>query len=177
MTGIGSGTHKLYSYNTIPMDKWFKGKIETTIKEENKMNYSTAVFLINDKIRAVKVSYEDKTTTPRADEYTYKTLDQSLKKDDLVVVPTKTRHKMTVCRVTEVDVEVDYDSSVEMKWIVDKVDNAAYEALLAQEAQAIKEMRDADAKSKKEALQEKLFKHNLDKIKALPMASMGEETV
>lgn len=74
------------------------------------MNYSTAVMLFNPEIRAISVSYEkDEKGAGKKPFYTYKTLDKTIEKGDLVVVPTDTRHEFTVVRVEEVDVEVDYE--------------------------------------------------------------------
>jgi hypothetical protein len=68
------------------------------------VNYTTAVFLINDSIRAVTCTYEnDGKRVP------FKTLDKTIAVDDIVVVPSGTRHGMTTCKVVEVDSDVDYD--------------------------------------------------------------------
>ena len=68
------------------------------------MNYSTAIFLINNHARALKVTYED-----GANPEIVKTLDQTIKLDDYVVVETDTRHKMTVVKVVETDVDFDLE--------------------------------------------------------------------
>lgn len=91
------------------------------------MNYSTAVMLINPNIRAIKAIYEPDSVdlagkVVRAGQrYIFKTLDPSIIKGDLIVVPTTTRHGFTVVKVEEVDVEIDFEASIELKWIVDKV--------------------------------------------------------
>lgn len=147
------------------------------------MNYTTAVFLINPALRAVKVSYLPK--PDRNDEFAdftesafdkkhvkvFKTLDPNIKVDDFVVVPTETRHGMTVGKVTEVDLPVDYDSPVEMKWVVDRVNRKKYEQIVIDESQYIKEMRSAEEEAKKKELRDKMLAFNGDKIKALPIAS------
>ena len=97
------------------------------------MNYSTSVFLINQKVRAVSVNYE-----PDEKKQTiYKTLDETIAAGDYVVVPTHTRHKFTVARVVEVDVDVDFDSPELMTWIVARIDRSAYDLTLKQEDAAI----------------------------------------
>lgn len=132
------------------------------------MNYSTAVFLINDKVRAVQVSYEEPTKNPTV----FKTLDPAMKVDDLVVVPTHTRHKMTVCKVIATDVDVDFDSKDQMSWIVSKVDRDTYDQILSQEEVAIASVRAAEVKKKREELRSNLA--GLNEIKALPISSFGD---
>lgn len=72
------------------------------------MNYTTAVFLINKNVRAVMCNYE-----PDAEHKTtmFKTLDTAIRVGDFVIVPTKTRHGMTVSKIVEVDVDV-------LSWLV-----------------------------------------------------------
>ena len=100
------------------------------------MNLSTAIMLVNESVRAVKVSYDTdyKNNNPN---YFFKTLDPNLKVDDYVVVPTDTRHGMTVCKVTEIDFIVDFNAPVQYRWIVGKVDNKGYEDVLQQEGQVL----------------------------------------
>lgn len=90
------------------------------------MNYTTAIFLISDQARAVNVTYESDDDAPRT---MFKTLDPNIKVDDFVTVPTDTRHHMTVCKVVEVDVEPDLETSKEMKWIVGVVGTADFDQI------------------------------------------------
>ena len=83
------------------------------------MNYSTAIFLISDDARGVLVSYETDSDGKGVKPFVLvKTLDKSISVGDHVVVETDTRHRMTVCRVEEVDAEPDFDSDQYIKWIV-----------------------------------------------------------
>lgn len=134
------------------------------------MNYSTAVFLINNKVRAVKGIYEDGGTTG-----IFKTLDETLKKDDLIVVPTSTRHKMTVFKITEVDIDIDMDANAKVEWVVCKVDQDAYKTILEQEDQAIQKIKSAEMRKKRTDLADALFKDQMEDLKALPIASMGAD--
>lgn len=127
------------------------------------MNYSTAVFLINKAVRAVKVSYDRDAVNPEkcAGSLTlFKTFDPSVEVGDYVVVPTDTRWNMTVCRVEEVDAEVDLESAVTVGWLVGKVDRAAYQAVLAQENSAIAAIRSAEKRRRQEELAATLLKDN-----------------
>lgn len=125
------------------------------------MNYSTAIFLINNDVRAVNVSYEQdhegKGVRPY---YTFKTFDPAVAIGDYVAIPTGTRHNMTVARVEEVDIEVDVDSHVDMKWLVDRVDTSQRDAIEAQEAEAIQTIKSAEKRAKQEELRAKLIADN-----------------
>lgn len=106
----------------------------------------------------------------------FKTLDQTIKKDDLVVVPTSTRHGMTVTKVVEVDVDVDYDSPVVIDWIVAKVDQDAYQTLLAQEGEALTVIRSAERTKKRNELREAMLADSGAALKCLPIADMEAST-
>lgn len=118
------------------------------------MNYSTAVFLINDSVRAIACTYEAGDTAPRT---IFKTFDQSIKVDDFVMVPTDTRHKMTVCKVVAVDVEPDLESGIQMNWIVGIVDRAGFENILEQEQVAIDAMKAAEKNRRREELRKSML--------------------
>ena len=134
------------------------------------MNYSTAVFLINHNIRAVVGTYEAGDNAPRT---TFKTLDPSLKEGDFVVVPTTTRHNMTVVKIVAVDVDVDFDNSSAMQWVICKINQAPYNDVLAQEASAINAIKSAETRRKRDELRDALLKDQAEIIKALPIASAG----
>lgn len=133
------------------------------------MNYSTAVFLINNKVRAVKCTYEAEANAPKT---LFKTFDETIKVDDFVIVPTNTRHKMTICKVVEVDVDVDFDSSTQVEWVVGTVERANYEEMLAQEAAAIQAIKAAELRKKREDLRDSMLKNHMAEIAALPIADM-----
>jgi hypothetical protein len=137
------------------------------------MNYTTAVFLINASIRAVRVAYEPGEGSGK--NTIFKTLDPLIKKDDFVVVPTKTRHGMTVVKVEEVDVTVDYDSATPMEWIVSVVNKAPYEEVLKQEEIAITEIKTAEEHRKRTELQKSLTAINPSKFASLQLAALNED--
>ena len=136
------------------------------------MNFSTAIFLISDEARAVVVTYE---AHEGAERTLYKTLDPDIAVDDFVVVPTDTRHKMTVCKVVEVDVDVDFDSAAEIKWILGRVDTADIDEIRRQEEDAITKIKSAEKRSKREELRKKLLDDvGEESLKALPIYTSGE---
>lgn len=134
------------------------------------MNYTTAVFLINKHVRAIQATYEAADNAPRT---TFKTLDPEIGVGDFVIVPTDTRHKMTVCKVVECDVDVDFDSTVAMAWIIGKVDRAPHELTLSQEAQAVQAIKSAELRKKREDLAKSVLADKIADIKALPIAAMN----
>lgn len=137
------------------------------------MNYSTAVFLINKNLRAVTATYEAEENAKRT---LFKTLDQTLTVGDFVVVQTDTRHKMTVCRITEVDVDVDFDSQTRVDWIVGKVDAKAHVETLAQEQAAIQAIKSAELRTKRETLRDSMLANHVEGLKTLAIADMGAAT-
>ena len=131
-------------------------------------NFSKAILLFNKNIRAIVTIYDLEPVpgvqSPKEPPRTiYKTLDPSIKKDDLVIIPTDTRYKMSVVKVVETDVEIDdYESPGEIKWIIDKVDRASFDKSVAMEQQGVEIMRSADKRRKREELQAAILKDNPD---------------
>jgi len=120
----------------------------------NHTNQSTAVFLINDKTRAILATYEEGDNAPRT---MFKTFDQSIDVDDMIIVPTGTRHRMTVCKVVEVDVDVDFNSSVTVEWVIGTVDTTEYQEVVRREKDALKTIRSAEVRREREKLKEALL--------------------
>jgi hypothetical protein len=109
------------------------------------MNYTSAVMLVNPNIRAIHVIYEkDIEGKPPQTRYTFKTLDSDLKAGDLVVIPTDTRHGFTVVEVVNTDVEVDFDSPTQLKWVVGRVDLQGYYTVLLEEGKAISAIKESE---------------------------------
>ncbi len=141
------------------------------------MNYSTAIFLINPKVRAVRgiYDYEAPGKEGTATRGTFKTLDQSIKVGDYVLVPTATRHKMTVNKIVEVDVEAPIETGEQIQWVIGVVDRAAYEEILAMESKAIKLMKDAEKTHQQEELKRKLFQHvDMEKLNSLEISKASD---
>lgn len=143
------------------------------------MDKSLNIFLINDKVRAVEAIYEKydaarHSTKPRPE--LFKTFDKAIKVDDLVVVETDNtngRFGMTVVKVTAVDVEPDFEASgVKARWIVQKVEDAAYREVVEKEEAAHEVIKSAKRTAKREELAEQLMLHN-GKIKSLPIYDKG----
>lgn len=134
------------------------------------MNFSTAIFLINDTTRAVMCNYEPGSPDKKV---MFKTLDPDIKVGDFVVVPTNTRHGMTISKVVEVDVFPDYDSDTPVSWIILKVDKTQYESILAQENTAIEKIKAAEHRKKRADLAATLTANAGDDLKALPIVTLN----
>lgn len=133
------------------------------------MDNSRIVFLINDQVRAIKAKYEDNGPAEM-----FKTFDATLAVGDLAVVQSGTRHMMTVVKVTEVDVDVNFDGATAIQWVVQKIDTPAFDAILAQEGQAISAVQAAELRRKKEELRRTMFKDHEASIASLALANHGE---
>lgn len=161
-----------------PIDSYYRDRrpktTDPTIPKEGPpgMNYSTVAFLCNDKTRAVKAQYE-----PGKQSYTYKTLDPTIKVDDIVVVPTDTRHGFTCVKVTEVDCEAPLDENdrIEYRWIVGRVDIPAYESVLEQEKQVVDAVKKGRTEKRREELSENFLAGLNGDLKALPLYQYGKE--
>lgn len=137
------------------------------------MNYSTAVMLINPSIRAVKGQYEENGNTE-----IFKTLDQDLKVNDMAVVETTTRWNMTVFKIVEVDVDVDFDSSKKMGWVVGKVSLAEHENLKKMESDAIELIKKGELRKRRQDIR----KNTLDavvagEIDSLEIVKLGQQAL
>jgi pantothenate kinase len=134
------------------------------------MNYTTAIFLINKNVRAILCNYEPDAPDKKV---IFKTLDATIREGDFVVVPTKTRHGMTVSKVVETDVDIDFDSATPTAWVVSRIDQSAYEATIAQEADAITVIKSAEKTKKRNELAAALLVDSKDALKALPIYVMN----
>lgn len=132
-------------------------------------NPTTAIFLINDKVRAITGTYESGDTAPRT---MFKTMDPDIAKDDFVIVPTDTRHKMTVVKVVDVDVDVDFESDTHIAWIVGTVDRKAFEAVCQQEGVALAAIRSAEKTRRRDELRRDLIKDAEGKLEGLAIVSI-----
>lgn len=142
------------------------------------MNYSTAVFLINPNCRAIEAIYEADTDQRKAPRSIFKTFDEAIKEGDIILVPSETRHKITTCKVTAVDVELDITTTAEIKWIIGVVDQAGFEELKGVEQKAITQIKAAEKNHQREELRKKMFA-NMDEntVKTLQLANMNAPTI
>ncbi len=134
-------------------------------------NPTLAAFLLDDGPRCISVSYDR--SVDRAgkdipvDTKSFKTFDTTIAKGDLVVIPTDTRWGFTVGRVEEVDVRVNFSSSEQMRWVLNRVNREGYADILAQEDILIGKVAQAqEARAKRELADElKALDPNLTGLK------------
>jgi hypothetical protein len=129
------------------------------------MNPSKIVFLINESTRAVMGVYEEHQKPTM-----FKTFDPDIAVNDLVVVESDTRHGMTVVKITAVDVDVNFDESDKVKWVVQRIDTPAFAKTIAQEQAAISAVAQAEQRRKREELRASLFRDHEEKIKTLEIS-------
>lgn len=139
------------------------------------MNYTRAIFLINDNVRCALCTYEseDEVKNPKQEEF--KTFDQNLKVDDYVVVPTTTRHKMTVVKVVgfKSNLDVDLKASQNMDWIIGRVDKADFANITTQEEAAIQAIKSAQKKKERDELREAMLA-DTSALKTLAITGYGD---
>ncbi len=138
------------------------------------MNYSTAILVMNQDARCVKVIYEPDTEHTKAPRELFKTFDKNIKVDTFVVVPTGTRWNLTVCKVVAVDVDDWMDTSKELGWVVGSVDMADANKVKSWEAAAIESLKDAEKRKRRRELQASMTEAMNEKEKeglALMLAS------
>lgn len=133
------------------------------------MEATKIILLINDDARLLEGRYEENGKTEL-----FKTMDPTIKIDDLVVVESGTRWGFTVVKIISDDAEIDFDSDTKVRWIHSKVDRRAFDKILAQEAKAISAVRAADRNRRRNELRDAMFSH--DELKALPMAKTDDLT-
>lgn len=140
------------------------------------MNESTAVFLIRDDVRAIEATYE-----PEESPKLFKTFDPNIKVDDFVIVPTDTRHKMTVCQVTDVDLDIDVETTQTVKWIIGTISPEDFEKLKEAEAEAISLIKHAQKRKRRAELRDALLdekaRRELEGLTDLPLKISNGEAV
>lgn len=137
------------------------------------MNHSLNIFLVNKDVRAIMTDYGDPSNQPVKNQVMFKTLDQSIKKDDLVVIPTHTRQGMTVVKVIEVDVPFDFNITTKVDWIVSKVDSEPYNKTLKEEEEVIKTVSSLEQRRKREQMFRELSLGTDDALKSLALVNMS----
>lgn len=137
------------------------------------MNYSTAVMLINQSIRAVQGQYEQNGSYA-----VFKTIDQNLKVDDFAVVESGTRWGITTVKITAADVDVDFDSSTQIGWVLHKVDMAQHEEIKKMEADAIEMLRKGELRKRRQDIRSNtLDAMSAGEIDKLDIAKLGGNAI
>lgn len=130
---------------------------------------SKKIGLFNDDVRFVRATYE-----PGKPPELFKTFDGTIQIDDLVTVLTETRHNMTIVRILEIDVDIDFENHELAHWIVSKVETGPYLTLMDRERHALSQIRSAELRKKREDLRAALFKNQNELMKTLDIAKIDE---
>ena len=103
----------------------------------------------------------------------FKTFDPDVDIGDLIVVPTDTRVGLTVCVVSEVDVDVDFKHGSETAhWIVDVVDPSSYSDVVEKERQALRTMRQAELHQQREDMANAMFANQKELLAKIEIAKI-----
>lgn len=140
------------------------------------MNKTTAVFLMNDRVRAIRASYEADPPNGKASTELFKTFDHGIKVGDLINVVSTTRHNVTVCKVQEVDAEFDIETTATIQWVIGKVEMLPHHKTLAMENDALAAIASAEKNRKREELRKSLMADIDGKIDSLPIAAIGHDS-
>jgi Fe-S oxidoreductase len=137
------------------------------------MNYSIAVFLLNDNCRLCRGIFEADSPDGKilAKRELLKTFDPTVVSGDIVMVPTGTRHGVSIMKVVEVDCDLDIDTQEDVRWVIGKVDQEYYTMLKQQEEQAVAAIKQAELRKKKKAMMETMAMDYVEDLKALPISS------
>lgn len=144
------------------------------------MNPHTALFLIRKDCRAMLCAYEAEVDgkLPQGEKpRMFKTLDPDIKKGDLVLCETETRHKLCVFKVHEVDVDVDFRDGAyhaPIPWIVDKVNGNTLAGLKAAESEIMSRIRQKDKERLRAEMAATMAKDYGDAFSDLPIAIQAQ---
>ena len=116
------------------------------------MNNSAAVMLVNKSIRPVRVEYDPDNYKNNSPTRLFKTLDASIKKDDLVVVQTHTRHGFTIAKVVEVGFPVDFNNPEPWGWVCQKFDKATFDHVVETESKIVRRVAEIQENKMREEL-------------------------
>ena len=142
------------------------------------MNFNTAIFLVNDKCRGVTLAWEwcdhDGKAANGQPVKTdlFKTFDPHVKKGDLVLGETQSRHKLCVYRVVETDVEVDLETTAYIPWIVERISGAALQRLRDMETEMVETIKRKDKERRRAELAQTMLKDYGEEIKNLAAATV-----
>jgi hypothetical protein len=140
------------------------------------MNYSTMICLLSDEVRGIAVTYSKPLSNSAVDTpdklYTFKSMDDTLKRGDMVVVPTQKDSGYTVVYVWDTDAEIDVESSIQYNWVAGRFDATQYNELLANEQHAISKVKRAEKLHRRKEISDRVFASvDEEELKAISFGS------
>lgn len=138
-------------------------------------NYSAIAALLSDDVVGYGCSFTALTKTGKATSkvYVFKGLRDSYEAEDCVVVPGASDY--AVAYIVEANLELDFDSTLVYKWVIDKVDFTAYDDIIEQEESAIDKIKSAKKRKGREEIKEALLADVADDIPVLTFTSSEEK--
>lgn len=113
------------------------------------MNLTAAVMLFPENgVRPCRVEYDPDIARNNSPNKLFKCVDPDIKKGDLVIVQTGTRHGFTIAKVEAIgyaDVPVNFETSDQWGWVAGKFDEPAFKTILESEQKLIGAVAEANA--------------------------------
>lgn len=135
-------------------------------------NYSNAIFLLHDKARMMLGIFEaDAPNAETAKREPFKTFDPTIKAGDLVVVETGTRHHASVVKIVKADVAPNFHTTELTRWIISKIDLAAYLKFQQMETEAIEAVKQAELKKERADMKKTMMGDFKDELENLPLVT------
>lgn len=125
------------------------------------MNPTAAITVIRDDVRGIEVTFDDDNSGSK---YIFKSFDKNIVTGDLVLIPTKTApdvksdkplrtHHVCIARVTDVDVDINIESSIVYKWVISRLILDGYMDIINQEESLVQEVNKLVKSKKRRELQ------------------------
>lgn len=114
------------------------------------MNHTLSALLLSEEVLMVGCQFVE-----HGKVYNYKTMDKNLKVGDLVTVQCTGRehnYDVAIVKVVEVDVEPDFHTHHEFKWVIGKVDMEGLKDLLQQEKDAVNQVKKLERTAKRKQI-------------------------
>jgi hypothetical protein len=144
------------------------------------MRSDYTIFLASDTVCGVLASYSVNSKGEGDDVKLFKTFDPSLQVGDFLIVPTETRHKMTVVRVEAVDVEPDFDSDQPCLWVIGKIPPeyaTEFHRLKSQEGDMLAKIKEGEKRRRREELRKDYINGDMDEIRSMPLIANNSGAV
>lgn len=120
------------------------------------MNLTAAVMLFEENgVRPCRVEYDPDITRNNSPNKLFKCVDKTVKKDDLVIVQTNTRHGFTIAKVVAIgyaDVPVDFDNAEPWGWVSAKFDSDGFQRIIDTEKNLVGRVAEANANKMRDDL-------------------------